>query len=102
MSDHTILCREAKIGQLSWRQYLVITDNRVAIVHMVPTQWEGWRFDRVTIQGESDWSGMTRETIVSWKLDHDDGLTRIVDSLDSVFRSRLLNRAGVTGKDIGR
>jgi len=83
-----ILVREGK----GWRQYMVVSDARVAIVHMTPALWEGWKFDRVEIQGPDDWGTLTRDQIVAWKFSGDDGLTKIAPDLGG-FRDKLLERA---------
>lgn len=57
-----------------WRQYLVVTDERVAIVHMRPALL-GWNFGRLDIQTGDEWPCMTRDQIVAWKRHHDDGRT---------------------------
>lgn len=88
-SPATILLREG----LQWRQYLVITDGRVAIVSMSPALLGGWRFVGVDIQSCADWSGMTAAAITAWKLANDDGRTTIVVAIDADFRARLLARA---------
>jgi hypothetical protein len=86
---YTVLMREGT----GWRQYMVVSDGRVAIVHMTPAIIAGWNFSRVEKQGSADWPNMSREAIVAWKLANDDGLTRIVADLDSGFRARLIARA---------
>lgn len=87
---YTILMREGD----GWRQYMVVSDERVAIVHMTPALIAGWNFVRVDKQGSADWPGMSRDAIVAWKLANNDGLTRVVDlASDSGFRARLIARA---------
>lgn len=90
MADFTVLVREG----MGWRQYLVVTDRRVAVVEMVPALWGGWNFQRVTIQDGDAWT-MSREHIVAWKMAHDDGRTSICGELPQEFRAKLLDRAGV-------
>lgn len=65
--EPVIMVAESNAPNFSWRQYFVITDQRVAIVEMVPALWGGWKFHRVTVQGETDWP-LTRDQIVAWKL----------------------------------
>src|SRR5277367_5283054 len=92
MSTPAILVREGK----GWRQYLVVDDGRVAIVDMAPALWGGWNFRRVDVQGEADWPNMKRDAIVRWKMDNDDGRTRVAGAADlspSDFRAKLLDRA---------
>jgi hypothetical protein len=90
--DPVILVREGK----SWRQYLVITNERVAIVHMTPAELVGWNIHHVDIQGPDEWPGMTREAIVSWKAHTDDGHTRHVTATElGNFHGKLLASAGV-------
>jgi hypothetical protein len=84
----TILVREGK----DWRQYMVITDDRCAIVYMTPALWAGWKFDRVYVQGHEDWCGWSRDTIVAFKFESDDGLTRYATDLGE-FRDALITRA---------
>ncbi|MGH9883889.1 MAG: hypothetical protein ACREBE_00050 [bacterium] len=95
-SDPTVLVREGN----GWRQYLVISDERVAIVHMKPAYLGGWRFDHVEVQGEDDWPGMKREAIVAWKFQSDDGRTRVAEDLGD-FRERLLEVARVAAVAVG-
>lgn len=92
-----ILMREGNMrgkGPPDWRQYLVITDGRVAIVEMTPAMWGGWSFKRVTIQDQDEWPNMTRDQIVASKWQWDDGKTTEA-KLDPEFRAKLLARAGV-------
>lgn len=63
----TILVAEGKYGTCHWRQYLVVTDERVAVVHMEPALWGGWRFQRVDVQDGDAWRGMTTADIVRYK-----------------------------------
>jgi len=95
MTATRILVREGRLGHNPWRQYFVITNSRVAVVHMVPALWGGWHFDRVDVQDGDSWPNMTADLIVEWKMHNDDGLTKSVDDLDDEFRHKLLARAGV-------
>lgn len=70
--DPAILVAEGTMGAHRWRQYFVITDRRCAIVEMTEALLAGWRFHRVTVQGEDDWTHLTRDQIVRWKLDNGD------------------------------
>jgi hypothetical protein len=85
---YTILMREGK----DWRQYLLVGDERVLVVHMVPALWGGWKFQHVDKQFASDWPNMSRESIVAWKMRADDGLTSAA-KLDDEFRERLIKYA---------
>jgi hypothetical protein len=92
-----ILMREGNMrgkGAPDWRQYLVITDGRVAIVEMTPALLGGWSFKRVTVQGNDDWPNMTRDQIVASKRQWDDGKTT-EPKIDPEFRQKLLARAGI-------
>lgn len=91
VTDPAVLVREGD----GWRQYLVIGDERVAIVHMTPALLGGWRFHRVEVQGKDEWPRMKRDAIVDWKFQADDGRTRVAEALGD-FRERLLEvaRAG--------
>jgi hypothetical protein len=95
-NEPIILVREGKLNVRSagpdWRQYMVVTDERVAVVHMVPALLSGWNFQRVDIQTGSDWEGMTRDRIVAWKFRHDDR-ARLAEDLSPEFRQKLLSRA---------
>ncbi len=86
--DPAVLVREGK----GWRQYFVISDERVAIVHMQPALLGGWRFQRVEVQGKDDWLGMKRDAIVEYRFRADDGTTRVAEGLGD-FRERLLEVA---------
>jgi len=88
VDDPAVLLREG----VGWRQYAVISDERVVIVHMKPALLGGWRFHRVEVQGKDEWPGMKRDAIVAWKLSADDGLTRVAEGLGN-FRERLLEVA---------
>lgn len=91
-----ILMREGTLARYPWRQYMVVTDKRVAIIEMKPAYLGGWNIDSVTIQGDKDWPGMTRDAIVAWKFEGDDGRTREIDPADiESFLPTLLTRAGV-------
>ena len=89
----TILVREGEDGD--WRQYFVVTDERVAIVHMVPALC-GWNIDRVHVQGSDSWSTMSRDEIVAWRLHHDGGTTLVAGDIGAVFYARLLTVGGAT------
>lgn len=65
--EPAIMFAESNAPTFSWRQYFVITDQRVAIVEMIPALWGGWKFRRITVQGPTDWP-LTRDQIVAWKL----------------------------------
>lgn len=93
-TNPAILMREGTEPGYRWRQYLVISDERVAIVHMVPALF-GWNFGMVDIQGASDWPGMARDAIVAWKHTHNDGRT-LDATLDDSARARLLAVAART------
>lgn len=95
-SEPVVLVREGT----GWRQYFVISDERVAVVHMKPAYLGGWRFDHVDVQGEDDWPGMKRDAIVAWKFQSDDGLTRVAEDLGD-FRERLLEVARVAAVAVG-
>jgi hypothetical protein len=88
VTDPIVLVREGN----GWRQYFVIGDERVAIVHMKPALLGGWRFHRVEVQGKHDWPRMKRDAIVEWKFHADDGRTRVAEGLGD-FRERLLEVA---------
>ncbi len=87
-TEVTILVREGN----GWRQYMVVSDARVAVVHMVPALLCGWNFTRVDIQGSDDWRTMSRDEIVDWKFRFNDGRTEIAPNLGS-FRATLIARA---------
>lgn len=88
-SSPVILMREGK----GWRQYIVVTDGRTAVVEMTPALLGGWKFHRVTVQGDADWNGMSRDQILAWKRESDDGRTSIVKDLSVESRDRLLDHA---------
>ncbi len=46
----------------TWRQYLVITDARVACVEMIPAVLAGWKLHRVWVQTE-DHKGYSQSAI---------------------------------------
>lgn len=77
-----------------WRQYLVITDERVAVVEMEPALLSGWNMTKVWVQGAADWP-LSRDRIVAWKMANDDGKTTIARNLPSEFRAQLLAKAGL-------
>lgn len=85
---YTILMREGE----NWRQYLLVGDERVLVVHMVPALFGGWRFDRVNKQFADDWPSMPREAIIAWKMRNDDGRTKIAEISDD-WRARLISYA---------
>jgi hypothetical protein len=91
-----VLIREGELRPgHPWRQYLVVSDERVAVVHMEQALFGGWRFQRVDVQGKDAWPRMSRDDIVAWKFRADDGRTRVAEGLGE-FRTRLLEvaRAG--------
>lgn len=96
-NEPTILMRAGDNGRgYKWLQYMVITDNRVAIVHMRPALLAGWNLDRVDVQGDADWQGRSRDSIVAWKLHNDDGLTSIATDFAPGFLAKLLAFANGT------
>lgn len=82
----TILMRDGE----QWRQFLVVRDESVAIVDMVPALLGGWKLGRVTRQGSADWPRMSRSDIVTWKLETDDGRTKLEPEIAPEFRAKLL------------
>ena len=85
---YTILVREGE----NWKQYLVISDEKVYVTHMVQALY-GWNIGRIDFQGSADWPNMDRDTIVKWKLSNDDGRTRVADDIDlGNFREKLIAR----------
>ena len=80
-------------GRPRWRQFLVITDERVAIVEMTPALY-GWNIGRVTIQQGEDWPGMSAERIYAWKRANDPGLTEVLLESLGDFAPKLLQAAG--------
>lgn len=85
----TILMRDGE----KWRQFLVVRDESVAIVDMVPALLGGWKLGRVTRQGSDDWPRMSRTAIVTWKLETDDGRTKLEPEISPEFRAKLLAHA---------
>jgi hypothetical protein len=72
----TIMIREGKIGANPWRQYMVISDERVVIIDMLP-MLHGWNFGKCTVQCSEDWPNMKEAKIVDWKHRNDD-LAKVV------------------------
>ena len=91
MEDITpaIIMREGN----GWRQYLVVSNERVAIVHMKPASLRGWNIERVAHQGAEDWPKMSRDQIVDWKRANDDGFTVWNPAVAPTFRDRLFSVA---------
>lgn len=85
--DYKILMREGE----NWRQYLLVGNERVYVVHMVPAVL-GWNLGRVDKQGAVEWPNMSRDAIVAWKMHNDDGRTKIADISDE-WRARLISYA---------
>lgn len=83
-----VIGRESADPRYRWKQYLVVSDQRVAVVEMVPALY-GWNLGRVTVQAAADWNGMARDAIVAWKLRHDDR-AHVATDLEPAFRARLL------------
>lgn len=61
----------------SWKQYIIIRDGRVTIMHMVPALF-GWNVGHIDQQGGDDWPGMSADSILLWK-QHNGGDFDIVD-----------------------
>lgn len=94
LTDATILVREGTDPRYLWRQYFVVTDERVAVVHMTPALWGGWKFHWTDIRGADDWGTQSREQIVAYMFHWcTDGLTRHASDLDAGFRAKLLAKA---------
>ena len=95
--EPVILVREGGGGTTrypKWRQYMVVSDGRVAIVHMKPAMLGGWNFEKVDVQEGDDWPGYSRDQIVDWKTKQDtDGKTKFADDLDPDFRQKLIAKA---------
>lgn len=85
----TVLTREGTIGREPWKHILVIQDNRVALLDMVPAMF-GWNLREITIQGDAEWCGMTREQIVAFKLNQGDTCIRPADASEIEFAKRKL------------
>jgi len=84
-----ILKREGKCFGKVWKQYLVCSNERVVIVEMTPAMF-GWNIERTTVQGATDWEGMTASGIVAWKFANDDGLTTVADDINPEFETKIL------------
>lgn len=52
-----------------WRQYSIIDDGKVTIVHMAPAELAGWNIERVEVQDADEWAGMSAAQIVIYKLE---------------------------------
>jgi hypothetical protein len=83
-----ILIAEGRYGACHWRQYLVVTDERVVVVHMEPTIWGGWRFLRIDVQDGEEWRGMTIDAILRYKTVP--GHVPAIAPIWGDFRARLL------------
>lgn len=92
MSPAKVLLAEGRYGTCHWRQYLVVTDERVAVVHMEPTLWGGWRFLRIDVQDGDAWRGMTIEAIIRYKTVPGGHVPALAPPLGD-FRARLLAAA---------
>lgn len=88
-----VLKREGSMKGYIWCQFMIVTDGRVVIVDMKPAPLGGWHFDRVTVQGASDWPNMTQAQILAWKFNNDDGRTHVANEITSDFRTKLLAKA---------
>lgn len=60
--------REGEIMRRRWRQYEVISDDSVIIIHMNEALF-GWNFGRVERQGTEAWCGMNAAGILAFKSD---------------------------------
>jgi len=58
-----MIVRIGTVGKQEWKQILIIRDNAVTIVEMKPALLCGWNIERVTVQGEDDWCGMSASSI---------------------------------------
>lgn len=74
--------REGAIAGKPWRQYALIADGRVIIMHLRPALLEGWNVERIEAQGEAEWSDMRADSIRAFKSECDDGLTRWLDGIE--------------------
>lgn len=50
-----------------WRQCEIIDDDSVIIVDMEQAILGGWRYGRVTRQGNAEWCGMKADAILAFK-----------------------------------
>jgi hypothetical protein len=89
----TIMVREGTIGKHAWKQFMVITDQRVALVEMTPAIL-GWNIGKVTVQSGEDWASMDESAIVAWKLRNDDKSVVVAPESLSDFLPKLLKVAG--------
>ena len=88
----TVLTREGTLGLGRWKHILVIQDDRVTILHMVPAMF-GWNTAKIDVQGHDEWCGMTREQIVAFKLNQGDTCIRPADASEIEFAKRKLGIA---------
>lgn len=95
-SSIVVLIREGSygraLGNVCWRQYLIVTDERVAIVDMVPAMY-GWNFGKVTVQDGDAWRGQDCDSILDWKRRAGD--EPVLARIDGVDRAKLLALASV-------
>jgi hypothetical protein len=84
----TILVREGSAKGYCWKQYMVVTDERVAVVEMTPAMF-GWNIGRVTVQSGDDWRGLNAAAIVAWKAQSDDR-AKPANDITPDFLSKLL------------
>jgi hypothetical protein len=66
--EPVILVREGTTPGYLWRQYHVITDQREAVVELVPAYLAGWKFHSVHVHGADCWPGYSRDQIASDRL----------------------------------
>lgn len=59
--------REGTVGSNKWKQVVAIADQCVFLFELVPAPLGGWNYQRHTVQGEKDWSGLDAHQIQAFK-----------------------------------
>lgn len=73
----TVLKSEGTDPRYRWRHYMIVTDETMVVVDMVPAIM-GWNVRSITTQGkgteqgEDAWPNMSEQAIVAWKIKNHD------------------------------
>ncbi len=88
----TVLAREGTIGRTPWKQLLLVENERVIVLDLVPALLSGWNVRAISTQDDA-WEGMSEAEILAWKERAEDSCARPVTESERAFVLAKLGRA---------